>query len=129
MTTRGAKQMLAEANAAVDVIDVETAKAMHGGNGNVFVDVREAIERQQTGSVAGAMHVSRGFLEFQADPDMPGFNPVFGEAARLVLYCASGGRSALAAKTLQDMGYDNVCHVAGGFNGWIEAGGPVEAAD
>ncbi len=125
MVSMGFKQLVAEANAAIQTISVEDAKKLHGGDA-VFVDVRDDGEWAK-GRIAGAVHASRGLLEFIADPEGPYHDPVFASGGRLVLYCATGGRSALAAKTLQDMGLANVCHVAGGFNAWAEAGGPTEA--
>lgn len=126
MLTRGFKEMLAAANAAIETVSVQDALARHGDDGVVFIDVRETVELQKSGTVAGAVHAPRGFLEFIADPEGPMHNPVFRSGKSLLLYCASGGRSALAAKTLQDMGIKNVAHVAGGFAAWREAGGPVE---
>ena len=127
MVTRGIKQLIAEANAAVDTVSVADAMVMYGDSDVVFVDVRETVELQQVGSVAGAVHAPRGFLEFMADPESPLHKPELASGTRLLLYCASGGRSALAAKALMDMGLENVAHIAGGFAGWQEAQGPVES--
>jgi rhodanese-related sulfurtransferase len=120
----GFKQMLAEANAAIETVAVKDAIAVHGEAGYTFIDIREGAEREQ-GTIAGSVHTPRGFLEFHADPDSPMHNPVFSSGDRLVLFCASGGRSALAAKTLVDMGFEDVCHVAGGMAAWREADGPT----
>ncbi|MBO6782963.1 MAG: rhodanese-like domain-containing protein [Alphaproteobacteria bacterium] len=122
---RGFKQMLTEANAAIETVSVQDAIAAHGEPGYVFIDIREGDERA-TGTIAGSVHVPRGFLEFRADPDSPMHEAAFSSGDRLVLFCASGGRSALAAKTLVDMGFEDVCHVAGGMAAWSEAGGPTE---
>lgn len=127
MTIRSAREMLREANAAVETLSVEQALGLVGDGGVVLVDVRETLELQQQGRIAGAVHVPRGLLEFQADPEMPMHNPALQPDKRLVLYCGSGGRSALAAKTLKEMGYPNVAHIAGGFGAWTAAGGPTEA--
>ena len=127
MVTRGIKQLAAEANAAIDTVSVSDAMVMHGDADVVFVDVRETVERGQAGSIAGAAHAPRGFLEFMADPESPLHKPELASGARLLLYCASGGRSALAAKTLVDMGIGNVAHIAGGFAAWKEAQGPIES--
>lgn len=126
MVTRGVRQLVAEANAAIDTVSVSDALVMHGEADVVFVDVRETVEIEQAGSIAGAMHAPRGFLEFMADPESPLHKPELASGARLLLYCASGGRSALAARSLVDMGMENVAHVAGGFAAWKEAGGPVD---
>jgi len=127
MVTRGIKQLIAEANAAIDTVSVADAMVMHGDSDVVFVDIRETVELQQAGSVAGAVHAPRGFLEFMADPESPLHKPELASGARLLLYCASGGRSALAAKALVDMGLENVAHIAGGYAAWQEAQGPVES--
>ncbi len=126
MAIRSTMEMLTAANAAIETIAVDQAMALIDDDDAVLVDVRESIEIQQSGRIKGAVHVPRGFLEFQADPAMPMYNPGLSEVKRLVLYCGSGGRSALAAKTLKDMGYENVCHIGGGFGAWTEAGGPTE---
>lgn len=128
MVDRGFKQLLAEANAVIETISVSDALALTDDPTVVFVDVRETVELQQSGKVTGAIHAPRGLLEFQADPESPAHAPAFSSGKRLVLYCGSGGRSALAAKTLGDMGIGDVCHVAGGYAAWNEAGGPTESA-
>ena len=127
MVTRGFKQMLAEANAMIETISVEDAQALVGDADVVFVDVRETVERQKSGGIKGSVHVPRGFLEIIADPETPMHNDSLASGKRLVLYCGSGGRSALAAKTLVDMGLENVCHIAGGYGAWVEAGGPTDS--
>lgn len=125
MVSKGFKQLVADANAVIETISVEDAKALHGGDDVIFVDVREGGEWER-GRVAGSAHAPRGFLEFVVDPAGPMHIPALASGKRLVLYCGSGGRSALACKTLHDMGLANVCHVAGGFTAWTEAGGPTE---
>lgn len=95
-------------------------------SGSVLVlDVRDGLEVQASGRVAGALHVQRGLLEFKADPDSPAFDANFSKDKTIVTYCASGGRSALAGKTLVDMGYPNVRNL-GGFKGWADAGGAID---
>ena len=121
----GFKKMLAEANAAIETVSVQDAIAVHGEPGYTFIDIREGEERAK-GTIAGSVHVPRGFLEFRADPESQMHDPVFSKGDRLVLFCASGGRSALAAKTLVDMGFEDICHIAGGMDAWAEAGGPSE---
>src|SRR5690349_17447230 len=90
----------------------------------VLIDVREADEYRQ-GHIAGAIHASRGMLEFYADSSLPYHKAEFDKAKRLILYCASGGRSALAAETLEDMGYANVAHIDGGIKAWQAANLPI----
>ncbi len=121
----GFKQMVADANAAVTVISPDQASGLSGQDDIIFLDVREAGELNENGKIAGSVHSPRGLLEFHADPDSPYHNKAIDGSKKLVVYCATGGRSALAAKTLQDMGFANVCHVAGGINAWKEAGKPV----
>jgi rhodanese-related sulfurtransferase len=123
---RGFKQLLAEANATIETITVQQALALVGDPGVVFVDIRNRDEVEKTGMIEGAVHAPRSHLEFHADPESPMHVPALASGKRIVLYCASGGRSTLAAKTLQDMGLEKVCHVAGGFSAWAQAAGPVQ---
>ena len=118
-------QLIGEALAEVASVSVEDALALVGGEDAVFVDVRERAE-QSAGAITGAVAAPRGFLEFVADPASPMHNPALSAGKRLVIYCASGGRSALATKTLQDMGYSEVANLTGGYQAWSEAGGPTE---
>ncbi len=118
--------MLAEANAMIETISVDDAQALVGDPDVVFVDVRETVERQSSGGIRGSVHAPRGFLEIIADPESPMHIGSLASGKRLVLYCGSGGRSALAAKTLMDMGLEKVCHIAGGYGAWVEAGGPTD---
>ena len=127
MLRMGFKALLGQANTEIDTISIEEAKRHVGTESVLFVDVRETQEVQNTGGIPGHLHVPRGFLEFIVDPDSPMHKTELSSGKRLVLYCASGGRSALAAKTLQDMGVDNVCHIAGGFTAWVESGGLVDS--
>ena len=119
------KEMLAAANAAVPRIGREEAAALIAGGDVLVVDVRDALELQASGKVAGAVHVSRGMLEFRADPESPYHDPAFDRDRTVILYCASGGRSALAGKALQDLGYRDVRNL-GAFKDWAENGGAVE---
>jgi rhodanese-related sulfurtransferase len=118
------KQMLEAANAAVPRISPAEAKELMG-KGALVVDVRDAPEIEESGKVAGALHVSRGMLEFRADPDSPYHNKIFGKETTVILYCASGGRSALSGKVLKDLGYRRVYNL-GAFKDWVAAGGAVE---
>ncbi|MDT7953299.1 MAG: rhodanese-like domain-containing protein [Acetobacteraceae bacterium] len=126
MTICSSKDMVAQANAAVETLAPEQAAKLAGDADTVFVDVRDATEREKTGTVKGAVHAPRAFLEFMADPASERHLPELSSGKRLVLFCASGGRSALAAKTLKDMGYEKVAHVAGGFGALAKAGAPTE---
>lgn len=119
------KEMLAAANQAVPRVDPAKAKTMMEDDGALMVDVRDGPELAQNGKVPGAVHVSRGMLEFRADPDSPFHNPEFRKDRPMILYCASGGRSALAGKVLKDFGYSQVYNL-GAFKDWTEAGLPTE---
>jgi rhodanese-related sulfurtransferase len=119
------KEMLAAANAAVPRIGREEAAALIADGDVLVVDVRDAPELQASGKVAGAVHASRGMLEFRADPESPYHDPAFERERTVILYCASGGRAALAGKALQDLGYRDVRNL-GAFKDWAENGGAVE---
>lgn len=123
--TKGIKELLAEANEAVRTVPTTDAIAMLGQDGVTFVDLRDPRELERDGMIPGAFHATRGMLEFWVDPASPYHKPIFAEDRQFVLYCASGWRSALAAKTLVDMGMTNVAHVEGGFTAWKQANGPV----
>jgi rhodanese-related sulfurtransferase len=122
-----AKQLVAEATQEIVTLDLDAARALHGRDDTLFVDLRDVRELQRDGVIPGAFHTPRGVLEFWVDPQSEYFKPAFGQGKRLVLFCAAGWRSALATKTLQDMGFSNVAHIEGGFGAWKAAGAPVEA--
>ena len=119
------KQMLETANAAVPKITPAQAKEMIAKGNTLVVDVRDAPEVAASGKVAGAVHVSRGMLEFRADPELPSHDKSFAKDKTVILYCGSGGRSALAGKMLKDLGYDRVFNL-GGFKEWADSGGAVD---
>ncbi len=123
--TQTLKQMMEAADASVPRIDVREAQALLAKGDVLLVDVRDAPEVARDGMAAGALNVSRGMLEFRADPASPYYYQQFSRDKTLILYCASGGRSALAGKTLKDMGYDRVFNL-GAFKSWVEAGGAVD---
>lgn len=123
MEQKSAKDLVAEANREVETLSGEDALKLVDDPSVVFVDVREGEELQKTGKLKGAMHVPRGSLEFQVDPTSPAHKPELGGNKKLVLYCGSGNRSALGAKTLKSMGIANVAHVSGGFPALRQAGG------
>ena len=121
------KQMLAEANAAVPRVPPTEARALMGRGNVLIVDVRDPPEVQASGKIKGAVNVSRGMLEFRADPDSPYHDPAFQKDKTVLVYCASGGRSALVGKTLKDFGYATVYNL-GGFKELADAGLETEAA-
>jgi rhodanese-related sulfurtransferase len=120
------KEMLAEANAAVPRIQAAELSKILQADDVLLVDVRDTTEVQASGKIKGAVNVSRGMLEFRADPESQYHNPAFQKDKRVVLYCGSGGRAALAGKTLQEMGYNSVFN-AGGFKELADAGVEIEA--
>ena len=123
---RGFMQMLSEAVDQVDEVSVAAVAQALDDPRVVVIDVRDQNELVQSGTVPGAHHASRGMLEFHADPSSPKHLPIFAEAESLILYCGTSGRSALAANTLKQMGFENVKHMAGGFKAWVMAGNPVD---
>jgi rhodanese-related sulfurtransferase len=124
---KNVKDLLAEANSAVPKLSPDQAAEKMKSGDVLIVDVRDPTEVQQTGRIKGAVNVSRGMLEFRADPDSQYHNPTFQKDKTILLHCASGGRSALAGKTLQDMGYTAVFNI-GGFKDLAEAGIDTEPA-
>ena len=119
------KQMVEAANAAVPKISPAQAQEMIGKGNTLVVDVRDAPEVEHSGKIVGALHVSRGMLEFRADPESPFHDKNFAKDKTVIVYCASGGRAALSGKVLKDMGYGQVFNV-GGFKDWAASGGAIE---
>ena len=118
------KDLLAAANAAVPRITPDEAKALIA-QGALVVDVRDGTEVLASGKIKGAILVQRGLLKFKADSDMPTYDRAFQKDRTVIVYCAAGSRSALAGKTLKDMGFTDVRNL-GGFQGWADGGGEVE---
>ena len=121
---RSVKQLVDAANAVVPRITVAKAQELIAEGNTLVVDVREGPEVQQSGKVAGAVHVPRGMLEFLADPEAPSHDPRFGKDKTVIVYCASGGRSALAGQVLKEMGYGEV-YCLGVFQDWADGGGAM----
>jgi rhodanese-related sulfurtransferase len=119
------KEMMDAANAAVPRITPAQARDMIAQGNALIVDVRDAPEVEKSGKIAGAVNVSRGLLEFRADPDSPSHDKSFAKDKNVIVYCGSGGRAALSGKVLKDMGYERVYNL-GGFKDWAESGGAVE---
>ena len=122
------KQLVTAANAVVPRITAAQAHELIAKGDALVVDVREAPEVQQSGKAAGAAHVPRGMLEFVADPESPNHDPHFGKDKTVIVYCASGGRSALAGKVLKEMGYGEVYNL-GAFKDWADGGGAIDTAE
>lgn len=119
-------QMVAQAKASIEnLAPDQVANELQAGSATL-IDIREENELADKGRIAQAHHAPRGMLEFYADPTSPYHREEFNPEDRIILTCASGGRSALAAVTLRQMGYSNVAHLDGGINAWVEQGFPVE---
>lgn len=123
---KGSRALLDEANRVVRALSPQDLAGMLERKEAVLVDVREGRELEEHGRIPGSVHAPRGQLEFLADPECPMHKPELATDKLLVAHCAGGGRSALAAKTLLDMGFPRVAHLAGGFKAWQEAGKPVQ---
>ncbi len=121
------KQLMAEANAAVPKITPAEASEMIAKGNTLVIDVRDAHEVEKSGKIKDAVNVSRGMLEFRADPESPYHDKAFARDKTVIVYCASGGRSALSGKTLRDLGYGQVYN-AGAFKDWAESGGAIDKA-
>ena len=128
MEARTAMSMVKEAKERIENLTAAQVAGELERGGAVLIDLRETEERVAHGAIPGAVHAPRGMLEFYADPTLPYHRPEFDPSRRMILHCAGGGRSALAADTLRQMGYKNVAHMEGGFKAWKEEGRPVEPA-
>jgi rhodanese-related sulfurtransferase len=128
MVTKTASELVTEAKARISNLTVDQVADEMAAGDVVLVDLREPGELAEQGTIAGATHAPRGMLEFYADPTSPYHLSELDPSARTILYCASGGRSALACDTLRQLGYANVAHLDGGFKAWKATGRPVVAA-
>ena len=125
MSQKSATDLVKEAKQQIEnLTPAQVQQELSSGNATL-IDIREGDELVQDGKIEGAVHAPRGMIEFYADPTLPYHKPEFDKNKRLILHCAGGGRSALAAQTLKQMGYDNVAHLDGGIKAWKEAGLPV----
>jgi rhodanese-related sulfurtransferase len=123
----GYKALIEAAEREIETLDVAAARALLGNEDVVFVDLRDIRELTREGRIPGSFHAPRGMLEFWVDPESPYHKEVFSKGHRLVFYCQSGWRSALATQAVQAMGLERVCHVGGGFIAWKQSGAPVES--
>jgi rhodanese-related sulfurtransferase len=126
MAQKSATDMVKAAKQEIENLTPQQAQEEISKGNVTVIDIREPGELQKTGKIAGAVNAPRGMLEFYADPSLPSHKPEFDKEKRIILYCASSGRSALAVKTLKEMGYTNIAHIDGGMNAWKAAGLPVE---
>ena len=127
--TTSVKALCEAAEREIETVPVEQAIARAQGGDVVLVDIRDIRELQRDGRVPGAFHCPRGMLEFWIDPASPYAKPIFQQDKKFIFHCAGGMRSALAAKTAQDMGLKPVAHIEGGFGAWKKAGGPVQSLE
>jgi rhodanese-related sulfurtransferase len=123
--TKSSKELVEAANAVVPRITPSQAQEMIAKGDTVVVDVRDAPEVEQSGKVAGAVHIPRGMLEFRADPESPYYDQNLAKDKTVIVYCAAGGRAALAGQALKEMGYGAVYNL-GGFKDWADSGGAVD---
>ncbi len=123
---KSAKDLVQAAIAAVPSISVEEALALVDSPDHVFVDLRDGTEQAKTGVIPGAVASSRGMMEFHIDPASPAHKSAFNQDKTYVFYCASGGRSAMAAQVAIDMGLSPVVNLSGGIGAWTKANGPLE---
>jgi len=124
--TKSAKEIVREAMEAVPEMTVEEALPLVGRDTHVFVDLRDGTEQAKTGMIPGAVASSRGMMEFHIDPESPAHKPEFNQDKTYVFYCASGGRSAIAAQVAMEMGLEPVVNLRGGVSAWKKAGGELE---
>jgi len=125
----GHRALVAAAEAQIETLSVAAAQALVDDDDALFVDIRDPRELGREGTIPGALHAPRGMLEFWVDPESPYYREAFGSGRRLVLFCQSGWRSALATQTLQHMGVPRVCHIGGGYRAWQDAGGVTETVE
>ena len=120
------RDLIDRALAEVETLDVDDAIPLLDDDDTVFVDLRDPRELEREGKVPNAFHAPRGMLEFWVDPSSPYHKDIFASGKRLVFYCQSGWRSALATKTVQDMGLERVAHIEDGYRSWVDSGAPTE---
>ena len=123
--TKTVKTLVAEAKEQTNSINPTDAHDRQQAGDAILIDIRDIRELQRDGRIEGAFHAPRGMLEFWADPDSPYYKQIFATEVKLILFCASSWRSALAAKTLQDMGFNNIHDMEGGFTAWKIASLPI----
>ena len=129
MIKKGIKELCAEAETVVETWTVDEARNHLEDEDVVFVDIRDIRELWREGAIPGAVHAPRGMLEFWVDPESPYARDVFQSGKRFMFFCAGGLRSALAAKSVQEMGLSPVCHMAGGYSAWKKVDYPTEAKE
>ena len=129
MITKGINQLCAEAEAEIETLSADEAKALLGRENVTFVDIRDIRELWREGAIPGAVHAPRGMLEFWVDPESPYHREIFASGNKFIFFCAGGLRSALATQAVQRMGLTPVAHIEGGFGAWRRAGGASEPVE
>ena len=122
MATKSATDLVKEAKQQIENLTPNQVKEELSKGNATLIDIRESEELKENGKIPGSVHAPRGMLEFYADASLPYHRPEFDKNKKIILHCASGGRSALAAATLKQMGYENVAHLDGGIKAWKETG-------
>ena len=125
MTNKSATDLVKEAKQAIENLSHDQVNEELSRGDVVLIDIRESEELKQHGRIEGSVHAPRGMLEFYADPSLPYHKPEFDKNKRIILHCASGGRSALAVETLKKMGFVDIAHLEGGMKAWKDSGKPV----
>ena len=125
MVNKSATDLVKEAKQGIENLSADKVNEELQNSNVTLIDIRESEELKQNGRIAGAVHAPRGMLEFYADASLPYHKPEFDKNKRIILHCASGGRSALAVTTLKQMGFENVAHLDGGIKAWKESGREV----
>ena len=123
------KELVSEANKEITTLSIDETRTLQDLGDAAILDIRDVRELWREGTIPGAIHTPRGMLEFWADPDSPYHKEIFSSGKKLILYCASAWRSALATKALQDMGIPGVAHMEGGFSAWKERELPIEEVE
>lgn len=129
MAIKPVSELVAEARLQINGMPIDEAIALHGRDDVLFVDIRDYRELERDGRIPSAFHAPRGMLEFWIDPASPYHKPGLSTGKKMIFFCASAWRSALAVKALQDMGVENIFDLQGGFKAWKEAGGPLDGRD
>lgn len=122
MANKTATDLVKEAKQGIENLSPDQVKEEMSKGNVTLIDIRESEELKQNGRIPGSVHAPRGMLEFYADATLPYHKPEFDKNKRIILHCASGGRSALAVATLKQMGYENVAHLDGGLKAWKDSG-------
>ena len=126
MTIKSCFSLVEEAKQKIKSINFKNAMKLHNKGETIFIDLRDIRELEKNGKIKNAKHVPRGMLEFWIDPESPYYKKKLDLSKIFILYCASAWRSALAAKTLLEMGLENIFHLEGGFEKWKNSDGPID---